>query len=224
MLKRITQTATRFTVPSPSVILPFYPIPSLKLSSPDRSAAPYAARSGGIAAHSHDFAHLPLLPFFFFPALLWELRAFCVTCLRIPPVAHPFEGRGLPRPIPRTVIPTEVPRRLRAATLSSRPEQRRLMPLRSGGIAAHSHDLAHLPLRLPLLCELCVLCDRRLLRPGRGVIVPFLLFSFPLYSRLRQHRPLPTLRSLCGPSVTSVLSLSLFLSSLLRNSKLTTDN
>ena len=52
-----------------------------------------------------------------------------------------------------------------------------------------------------LLCELCALC---VLLPATGAysdpvrVLPS-LFSFSPYSRPRLHRPLPTLRFLCGP-------------------------
>src|SRR5208337_3433890 len=75
--------------------------------------------------------------------------------------------------------------------LSSRPEQRRLMPLRSGGIAAPSPDLARLPL------------------PP---------FFFPLFSCVplcppRRKTEYRRLRFLCGPSANSAVRLSLFRSS-----------
>jgi hypothetical protein len=147
MLKRITQTATRFTVPSPSVILPFHPIPipqtvilrgagcprhgvcawvfgssSLRESlcpprcpffsfvatwacHPDRSAALYAAPSGGIAAHSHDLARLPLPFFSFLCPPRCPFFSFVATWACHPDrSAAPFAGRHI-------VIPTGVPRR-----------------------------------------------------------------------------------------------------------------
>jgi len=136
-------------------------------------------------------------------------RALCPT--------HPLSSRPQPRAFCLT------------PPLSSRPEQRRLLPLCSGGIVAQSLDLER-PVLLWDLCVLCALCAIFIfcflllllcfsanlselcvaVYPGPLGVLPS-LFSFSLYFRPRLHRPLPTLRFLCGPSVLSVLSIFLFL-------------
>ena len=141
------------------------------------------------SSHPLFYSFLSLCPLCFY---------LCDLCVTVP-LSFPCEPRSLraskvsSRPQPRAFCPTH--------PLSSRPQQRRLLPLRSGGIVAQSLDLER-----PLLpSELCVG-----VYPGPLGASPS-LFSFSLYSRPRLYRPLPTLRFLCGPSVLSVLSISLFL-------------
>src|SRR5208337_1511238 len=120
---------------------------------------------------------------------------------------HAVEGsRHKPRPLLDFIIPTGAGRFHSFAPHygASGRAARFVCPVRFAGVEVRfciARLLCDESLcRFSPLCALCVLC----------VILRLSLSSFPLFSRLCLHRPVPTLRSLCGPSVTSVLSLSLF--------------